>query len=233
MKKRSLKLNDICLSFDNNIIFKNLNYEFTPGIYAFSGPSGIGKSTLMRIIAGLEQRYTGNISLEKMEMNYKIPNVENVETFKIKGPHPEIHMVHQHYKSFPWLSCLDNVLMVYKGHKIKILKEDKDEAMAVLNRLGIGEHYKKWPTQLSGGQDQRLSLASAFINKWSSVVLYDEPTSALDDVNDMLVVELIKEHQKKYDTIEIIITHEQHVIDGLSPTIVEFTPEFTFGSDGG
>ncbi len=237
MKRKVLRLDSISLSFGENELFANVDYEFTPGIYAFSGPSGVGKSTLMRMIAGLESRYQGTIILEKdvdkkldtTSVEYNLfgldQKVEKTETI-ITKPIPEIHMVHQHYKSFPWLSCLNNVLMVYKGHKIKPSGKDKEEAIKVLERLGIAEHAKKLPTQISGGQDQRLSLASAFVNKWSDVMLYDEPTSALDELNDMLVVDLIKEHQARYNTIEIIITHEQHVIDGLNPTIIEFSPEF-------
>ena len=237
MKRRVLRLEEISLSFGENELFANMDYIFTPGIYAFSGPSGVGKTTLMRMIAGLEGRYSGRIYIEKnverelvsTDVEYCLfgldKKLERVRSI-IDRPIPDIHMVHQHYKSFPWLNCLNNVLMVHKGHKVKPTVEDKEEAIRVLERLGIAEHAKKLPTQISGGQDQRLSLASAFVNRWSDVILYDEPTSALDEKNDMLVVELIKEHQAKYNTIEIIITHEQHVIEGLNPTIIEFTPEF-------
>ena len=237
MKNGVLQLDKISLAFGENVLFTNMRYDFKPGIYAFSGPSGCGKTTLMRMIAGLETRYSGIITLENMisqkvspdSIEYGLFGMDErrvKQSVVIKKPNPKIHMVHQHYKSFPWTNCLNNVLMVHKGHKVRPTSEDRDEAMFVLERLGIAEHAHKLPSQISGGQDQRLSLASAFVNRWSDVMLYDEPTSALDDVNDMLVVELIKEHQAKYNTIEIIITHEQHVIDGLQPTIIEFSPEF-------
>ena len=199
------------MRFDENVLFTHMDMDLEPGIYAFSGPSGCGKSTLMRCIAGLETRYTGEIFLCG---------------FKQKGCSQEMHMVHQHYTSFPWLNVLENTMMVYKGHQIVPTAEDIEEAKQVLKKLGLEEHLDKLPSQISGGQDQRLSLASAFINRWSSVFLYDEPTSALDYDNDMIVVEMIKEHQKKYGTIEIIITHEEHVIEGLGAKILEFTPEF-------
>lgn len=210
-KNNTLEIKDFNLSFGPNVIFEHFDYVFEKGIYVLSGPSGSGKSTLMRAIAGLETRYTGDIMLNGEE---------------ILKPSPERHMMHQGYFSFPWCNLLKNALMVYKGHKIKPTEEDVEEAKAILKRLGLEEHMDKLPGQISGGQDQRLSFASAMLNKWSPVVLYDEPTSALDNVNDDLVVDMIREHQEKYGTIEIIITHEEHVVKRLEPTILDFTPEF-------
>lgn len=210
-QEHSLKISNFTLAFGDNVLFENFDYEFKPGIYLFKGPSGVGKSTLMRVIAGLERRFKGKIELDGKEL---------------RGFTPDVHMMHQHYTSFPWLNLLDNTLMVYKGHKVKPNAADTAEAMAVLARLGLEEHIKKRPSQISGGQDQRLSLASVFINRWSPVILYDEPTSALDQLNDELVVEMILERQAKYGTIEIVITHEDHVTEGLHGTVLDFTPEF-------
>ena len=227
MNVRSLELKNISLSFGTNEIFSDMSFTLEPGIYVLRGPSGCGKTTLMRMITSLEPRYTGTISLSYIDDKYGV-NPFGIEKSVMLGrkPSPIVHMVHQHYTSFPWASCLDNVLKVYQGHNVRPNAKDREEAMEFLEKLKIGEHAKKRPSQISGGQDQRLSLASAFMNKWSSVFLYDEPTSALDDLNDMIVVGLIREHQRRYGTIEIITTHEDHVVQGLEGTIIELTPEF-------
>ncbi len=211
MENNILKIENFSLAFGDNVLFRNLTYEFTPGIYTFSGPSGVGKSTLMRAIAGLNTNYTGTISV-----NGKV----------IKKYSPLVHMVHQHYTSFPWLNGLDNTLMVLKGHKIKITKEMKEYARETLNAIGLGEHIDKRPGQLSGGQDQRLSIASALINDASPVIMYDEMTSALDEQNDYIIVDLIKKHQQKNNNIVIVITHEEHVKEALGGKDIFFSEEF-------
>ena len=208
-----LRFEDFRKAYGDNVIFDNFNYTFQQGIYAFMGESGVGKNTLMRCIAGLE-KYTGKIYLNGNEL---------------KGTTPKVHMVHQHYYSFPWLNLEDNVLMVFVGHKERITEKDREEAREFLTRFGLGNHLSKIPSQISGGMDQRLSLCSAFINPWSNVVLYDEPSSGLDEGNARILAELIAEHQQRYGTIEIIITHDERLRKLLNPTVIEFTEEFKTG----
>lgn len=214
-ERNELRIENFSLAFGDNVLFQNFCYTFIPGIYIFSGESGIGKTTLMRFIAGLERDCSGKIILNGKE---------------IKKFSPEIHMVHQHYTSFPWLNLVDNVLMVYKGHKQPVHKEDREEAIQLLIKLGLGEeHLKKIPSQISGGQDQRLSIGNALVNKWSKVFLFDEPTSALDEENTKLVAKMIREHQAKYGSIVIVITHQDSLEEALEGTILEFTKAFRFG----
>jgi len=208
-----LRFENFGKAYGDNVIFENFNYTFAPGIYAFMGESGSGKSTLMRCIAGLV-KHTGKIFLDSTELT---------------GTTPLVHMVHQHYYSFPWLNLEKNVLMVFIGHKVKITEAHREEARRILTRFGLGDHLSKIPSQISGGMDQRLSLCSAFVNPWSKVVLYDEPSSGLDYGNAKILAELITEHQLKYGTIEIIITHDEKLLELLNPIVIQFTEEFKIG----
>lgn len=203
------------IAFETNVIFENFNFDITSGIYVFKGVSGVGKTTLMRCIAGLEKKYTGDIYLNGV---------------KLCGTTPDIHMVHQHYTSFPWKNLVDNVLMVHRGHKVKITQEHIKQAKRMLTWFGLEDHMNKKPGQISGGQDQRLSLCSAFVNPWSKVFLYDEPSSALDYENTQILSNLIKRHQEIYGTIEIVITHDDELLKALNPTVIEFSEEFRVSS---
>lgn len=206
-----LEIKDFSLSFKNQQIFKGVNYTFTPGIYIFSGESGIGKTSLMRCIAGLNLDYTGKILLNGKP---------------VTGPTPEIFMMHQHYKSFPWLNVEDNILFLYKGHKRKPTEEQRKEVKDIINLIGLEEHMYKRPAQLSGGQNQRVNIATGLISTESKVLLFDEMTSALDEENDLNVAKLIKMNQKRTNNISIIITHEEHVAQALGGKIIDFEEEF-------
>lgn len=215
-QSNELIVKDFSLAYGDNVLFKNFTYTFKPGIYIFSGESGVGKTTLMRFIAGLERRCTGEV-------------IVNGETLKKYSP--KIHMVHQHYQNYPWLKAVQNVLKVYEGHKKPVTEDDMEEAKAIMTKLGLGAHLEKYPSQLSGGQKQRVSLSRAFINKWSNVFLYDEPSSALDEANTLLVAEMILEHQRKFNSVEIIITHQDELEEALGGTILKFEKDFRIKPD--
>ncbi len=212
MKKTpKLQIIELTKEFPNATIFSNFSIELEPGVYALKGESGCGKSTLVRIVSGLDTQRTGDILL-------------NGE--KVVATTPKVHMMHQHYTCFPWKTVLENALSIHKAHKTEPTDEDIEEAKNVLTRLGLGEHMDKLPSALSGGQRQRLCFAVAYLNRYADVVCYDEPTAALDNMNDALIAEMILERQKLHNTIEIIITHESHVIEALNAVVIELTPEF-------
>ena len=180
----------------SNIIYQNFSKEFNSGIYTLLGESGCGKTTLMRVIAGLKEHEEGTILL-----NGKM----------LKKADPDVYMLHQHYADFPWCSVYKNVLMAYKAKKIRITKKEKEEAMKILETLGLKEQANKkvgeFNSEISGGQSQRLSFAIGLALK-PKIWLLDEPTSALDTENMKNIAMILKEYQKNNESIIIAITHD-------------------------
>ena len=196
--KNTLNIKNLTKEFEDTVL-EDYSGDFVDGIYLVIGESGCGKTTLMRCIAGLAD-YDGEVVL-----NGK----------RLKGHGTDVHMVHQHYFSFPWMNELQNVLMVHKGHKRKITADLVREAEEILEKTKISDRENNTPTEISGGQDQRLSICSALVNHESRVFIYDEPTSALDMENTALIAKLIREHQEKDHSIEFIVTHDDVLINAF------------------
>ncbi|KQP61503.1 nitrate/sulfonate/bicarbonate ABC transporter ATP-binding protein [Methylobacterium sp. Leaf399] len=130
-------------------------------IVALIGGSGCGKTTLLRLVAGLDRASEGTISLDGEA---------------IAGPHPGVGLVFQEPRLLPWLDVADNV-----GFGLsEVPKAERRERVAhALDRVGLAEHAARWPRELSGGQQQRVAIARAFVAN-PRVLLLDEPFSALD-----------------------------------------------------
>lgn len=195
-----LELKNLTISYENhgekNTIYSNYSQEFVSGIYCFTGESGCGKSTLMRTIVGLKEPDSGEILLDGVQVPKRTADIQ---------------MVHQHYKDFPWLTAEKNVELAYKVRKRKITKRVKKEIKGFLKSFGLLEQANKkvgdFNGEISGGQSQRLSICVALAAK-PKLLLMDEPTSALDTENMKNVARIIKEYQRKTDSIIIIITHD-------------------------
>jgi NitT/TauT family transport system ATP-binding protein len=191
----SLILTAIKKSFDKKIIFDNFSYEFSDtGIYAIVGESGIGKTTLLRMIAGLDNRYKGNIE---------------------GGGFENVSFAFQEYRLFPNLTALENVVFALSDKRDeRILLESKQ----MLSFLGFSdEDTNLYPSELSGGMKQRVSLARAFMKK-SKIILLDEPTKELDDKLREKIYELIlKESESK---LIIIVSHFLDDVKRLNATLI-------------
>ena len=176
-----ISLNCISKSYDNNLIIDNLSYTFRDsGIYHIKGESGVGKTTLLRIIAGLEKLDTGTAVLPE-----------------------RVSFAFQEYRLFPWLNLIDNVLV---GAYDNASWEQVKEAKALLNRLGFADNdLKKYPSELSGGMKQRVSLARAFLFD-SNVLILDEPTKELDEELVTEVFNIISEQSK--NKLVLLTTHQ-------------------------
>jgi len=162
------------------------------------GPSGGGKSTLLRILAGLEIPEEGIITINNKTLSFKEIDLHNYRK--------TIGVVFQAFNLFPHLSAIKNItLPLEKVHKINKNKATL-RAKILLDRFQLGEHSHKYPSQLSGGQQQRVAIARAVALE-SQFLLLDEPTSALDPALTSEVLDSILELKKEKKDL-ILVTHE-------------------------
>ena len=162
------------------------------------GPSGGGKSTWIRCINRLEQHQEGRIVVDGVELTNDMRNIEKVRS--------EVGMVFQMFNLFPHLRVIDNVSLAPIWVRKKPRAEAEEQAMALLERVGIPEQAHKYPGQLSGGQQQRVAIARALAME-PRIMLFDEPTSALDPEMIKEVLDVMKNLAHSGMTM-MVVTHE-------------------------
>ena len=194
-----LSIRNLNKSFDDKMILKNINIELDNfSSLAVIGPSGGGKSTLLRVIAGLQKPTSGEIHVngEKINFNEKA----------LKEHRKTIGVVFQSYNLFPHLTALENIVLpLTEVHKFSKDTATKT-ALNLLERFQLTEHSHKRPIQLSGGQQQRVAVARA-LSIQARFLLFDEPTSALDPELTSEVLNMIKELEEQGKDL-ILVTHE-------------------------
>ena len=206
MGESILQQRQIRKSFDNTEVLKGIDLEVAQGEFiTLLGASGCGKTTTLRIIAGLELPDAGQVILEGQDITNREPNKRDVNT------------VFQNYALFPHMNVSDNV-----GYGLKIRKVPKAEierkVEQALRLVQLEEYGKRMPDQLSGGQKQRIAIARAVINE-PKVLLLDEPLGALDlKLRRQMQLEL-KRLQKRLGITFIYITHDQEEAINMSDRI--------------
>ena len=177
---------------------------------AVLGPSGVGKTTLLHLLSGILPASGGTITINDTE----ITSLDRKALDKFRGA--QIGLIFQRYHFIKSLNVEENMqLRQYFPGKIK----ERERRGAIAERLGLKEYLKKKVTQLSQGQQQRLSIALGLIHK-PKVVLADEPTSNLDDANCDKVLGLLKEEADLCGSSLVIITHDQRVTQHFKNQIV-------------
>ena len=187
-------------SFGKLEVLKGISTQIRRGeVVSIIGPSGGGKSTFLRCLNLLE-------TPEEGEILYKGENVLNNKKMNIAKYRQNLGMVFQHFNVFPNMTVLENVTLAPTLEKKVPMDQAKEEAMALLNRVGLGDKAEVYPRKLSGGQKQRLAIVRALAMK-PEVMLFDEPTSALDPEMVKEVLNVIRELTRSGMTI-LIVTHE-------------------------
>ena len=208
-----LELRNIKKSFQGKIIYSDFNLRIEKGkTLAIVGPSGGGKTTLLRMLAGLEPIDSGKVLLNGAE----IP----LDQMEVASP---LGFVFQDFQLFPHLSVMDNLTL----SPIHTLGMDKDvaegRAKVLLNQLGLAQQVNHFPHTLSGGQKQRVAFARAMMID-PEIIGYDEPTSALDPALTKEVERLILENKEQGMT-QIVVTHDMEFAKNIADETLLIEPK--------
>ncbi len=166
---------------------------------AIMGPSGSGKTTLMNIIGCMDKHTSGEVVLDGINLN----DISKNELTQIRRD--KIGMVFQQFHLIPYLTAVENLMVAQYYHSVP----DRQEALEALKRVGLADRADHLPSELSGGEQQRVSIARALIN-YPVLILADEPTGNLDEKNERLVMDLFRELNAEGHTI-ITVTHSDKV----------------------
>lgn len=196
-----ITLNNLSIGYKKPLM-KPLSYQFEDGkIYGIIGPSGCGKSTLLKTISKMHKPIAGNVK---------------------QTDDKQIYMMHQRYTNFNWLTALNNVLIAERNKKKR--EELMPKAIEVLQQVGLGEYIDRYPTELSGGMQQRLALARVLFVK-PHYLLMDEPLSALDDSTRSKMQQLILDIHRSTNNTIIMVTHSIEEAEKMCDQIINLKEE--------
>ena len=188
---------------------KEVNFQVRKGEWvAIMGSSGSGKSTMMNIIGCMDKPSIGEVILDGQDITKESQN----SLTKIRRE--KIGLIFQQFHLIPYLTALENVMVAQYYHSIP----DEQEALQALERVGLKDRAKHLPSQLSGGEQQRVCIARALINS-PEIILADEPTGNLDEVNEKIVIAILTQLHKEGSTI-IVVTHDLEVGDVAERKII-------------
>ncbi|WP_422658894.1 ATP-binding cassette domain-containing protein [Paenibacillus sp. EC2-1] len=197
-----IQINNLIKKYGNSLVFDDTSYTFpSKGLTCLLGASGSGKSTLLNMIAGFDSKYSGDITV----WDTSISNLNADELCAYRKDH--IGFIFQNYHLLSGYTVLENILLACE---LNTLSEEvnKQNAIELLNKLGLSQKTDEKIENLSGGQKQRVAIARALISN-PRMILADEPTGALDRSNSDDIMKLLKEISK--DRLVIVITHDQKI----------------------
>ncbi len=209
MSSNILKLEGVSKIYGNLHALSKIDLEVQEGEWlAIMGPSGSGKTTMMNIIGCMDSASEGTVILDGKDISK-----QSRETLTVTR-RDKIGLIFQHFHLVSYLTALENVMVAQYYHSLP----DKAEAMLALKEVGLAERANHLPSQLSGGEKQRVCIARALIN-YPKLILADEPTGNLDEDNEMIVIDILRKLHKSGSTI-IVVTHDPEVGEVAERTIV-------------
>ncbi|EAK7700436.1 ABC transporter ATP-binding protein [Campylobacter jejuni] len=209
MKKELIKINNLNKEFGKVKALNNINLSVYEGEWlAIMGPSGSGKSTLLNILSLMDTPSSGEYILDN-------ENLEQMdEEQKITLRREKIGLVFQQFHLIPYLNALENVMLSQYYHS----SVDEEDAKMVLEKVGLSHRLTHLPSQLSGGEQQRVCIARALINN-PELLLADEPTGNLDETNEQIVLQTLQKLKNEGKTI-VLITHNPDLAKFADRTLI-------------
>ena len=196
-----LEIKDVSMVYNGKVrALDGINFAVEKGEWvAIMGPSGSGKTTLMNIIGCMDKATGGEVILDGIDLS----DVDGEKLTEIRRE--KIGMVFQQFHLIPYLTAVENIMVAQYYHGLP----DLNDAMTELKRVGLEDRANHLPSQLSGGEQQRVCIARALIN-YPVLILADEPTGNLDEANQNLVMKIFHELHAEGHTI-ITVTHSPDV----------------------
>lgn len=209
MREKILELKGISKIYEDLHALSELDLDVHKGEWlSIMGPSGSGKTTLINIIGCMDRPSVGKVLLDGIDISK-----ENAKSLT-KIRREKIGLIFQQFHLISYLTALENVMVAQYYHSMP----DEEEALAALEKVGLRDRAKHLPSQLSGGEQQRVCIARALINS-PEIILADEPTGNLDAENERIVVDIFRKLHAEGATI-IVVTHDNAVGDVAQRKIV-------------
>ena len=220
-----LELKNISKIYGELHALDNVSLKVDTGEWvAIMGPSGSGKSTMMNIIGCMDKPTSGEVLLDGVDISKEsAKNLTRIRRDKIGLIFQQFHLVN-------YLTAVENVMVSQYYHSMP----DEKEALQALDRVGLADRAKHLPSQLSGGEQQRVCIARALIN-YPELLLADEPTGNLDEANENIVLDIFSQLHKEGTTL-VVVTHDPEVAEVAQRTItlgygkiIKDAPNVNFG----
>ncbi|MDF7636655.1 ATP-binding cassette domain-containing protein [Leuconostocaceae bacterium ESL0958] len=212
-----IEIKALTKAYGDKVIFKDLNLALANGeILAVTGPSGIGKTTLIKTLTGLEPAQNGTITLDD-------------GTYPVGDPKlaAKVALIFQDFNLFPNMKVIDNLTLAPRLVKKESKSAANQKAKELLAQLGLSEQADLYPYQLSGGQKQRVGIARALAMD-PQIIAYDEPTSGLDEQSTDQVRQIMLNLKQK-GVAQLVITHDLEFAKAVADRNFDFAKEVQYG----
>jgi ABC-type polar amino acid transport system ATPase subunit len=206
-----IEMENVHKRFNQLEVLKGIDLKVYPGeVVALIGSSGSGKSTLLRCLNGLETLSSGQISIDGTALNFSPRSIQKIRR--------EVGMVFQQFNLFPHMTVLENIIEAPIMALKKNRKEAVDNAIELLEKVGLKDKKDVYPRKLSGGQQQRVAIARSLAMN-PKIMLFDEPTSALDPELVSEVLNVMKTLAEEGMTM-LVVTHEMQFAKEVADRVI-------------